>query len=107
MAGVPATLADRPVRLTVTRTGWHGVRISDHPNPEAHSGHTIEVGAARAMAAALRADQTVRIPTLSGRVLALQGLRLGDVAVWDRAWLIQFEDRPALAAALDQAAGGS
>jgi hypothetical protein len=107
MAPVPARVGDRVVGLSVVRNGWHAIRLTDHPEPAVHSGHSIEVHAARELAAALRADEPVRIPTLEGRILALQGLRLGDEAAWDRAWILDAHQRPALADALTEAAGGS
>jgi hypothetical protein len=39
---------------SVVRTGYHGVRLSDHEDPSVHSGHTLRVDQARELSDELR-----------------------------------------------------
>jgi len=97
---VPAKRGARPVRLSVVRNGLCAVRVTDHPDPQVHAGHSLHCAPARELGAALKIGGSARVPTLEGRVLVLEGIRLGDEAVWHQAWTLDEQQRPALGEAL-------
>jgi hypothetical protein len=106
--------------LTVRRNGHIAVTVHDHPNPIAHAGYSLHFEPARKLAEALidgpsRHGGRVRVPTLEGRILRLQGIRLGDEAKWNWAadpdglpqrrvgfspWSLDERERPALGRAI-------
>jgi hypothetical protein len=104
MASVAAKCAGRDVRLSVVRSGFHGIRLTDHPNPTVHSGYSIDRAVACCLADALLKGSPCRVNTFEGRVLELQGIRLGDTAVPERAWTLDEHERPALGRAILAAA---
>jgi hypothetical protein len=101
MTAVAAKRGDQPVNVSAVRNGPIAVRLTDHPEPAAHSGHSIHLAAARALAEALASQRPVRVPTLEGaRMLAFSGTRLAEEGAPGPGWTLDEEGRAALAEAL-------
>jgi hypothetical protein len=106
--------------IGVCRNGSTAVRLSDHPDPHAHAGYSINFEPTRELAEALLCGGSVRVSTCEGRVLILAGMLLGDQVAMEQQpdglnpqaasrprgpWRLEEHQRQVLAEALLDAAG--